>query len=821
MTAGSPEENTARLVLNGLEANAASPTSKDDTKSMMSPPPGYKMRRQFLAFVAILAYVMSGLTIVVVNKCIVRDSGLHAPALVSSMGALFTAAMTRFLVFIGKVEVRDIDLTPLEFAIWRAFPVGVLAAGSLCFGNMSYIYLDAGFIQMLKAGTPALLLFVLSMFKIEKISPLGAALSLTMVGGSALATLQQPNINTLGHDLRWLRIVSCRTARHDVAVDTQKEKHQRQKRSGTGRFESAAVSQPEMVVNLSSLLVIKYTSSLLAKLLVIVRCSALVLFFMAMGEEFTWLQVVGYIVTIIAFTGYSTLKATEMDEKEDEEFLKIANLEEGGRELLMQEEDRTPTTPMQKVIATDLTSFFFWFALLIVVVGGYQAYVLGEIERNGYLASTSELALAASDGVPPAPYLQVEAAAQEGHLAPLPSVQSSAKVLFLKDGRFLLHSRDAAWMARRSEEDYLSSAWLVVSSQFGTVQLKALDGHSARGSWLSCHFKLSSSMSEACSFWMTPKDFESWAQDGDHQEFILRGSQSGANSSVAVRSSHLEWDKEPTSFFVADWVPESCALRPMPATAARYDAQKEVTVTMTTRLHNYARNIKFRQAFSSALAHLKEGDFYVREYLVVDEWFQGRSLAMNGTLAGPTVRESRHEMLSFFPGCIGASTVEASKRPAGQRCTFVFKSAEEQGKARSLNILLDLMVTKYWLHLDIDTVFHQDFYMSRLLQPIYDQKERCAAAIAAAQTSTETSTSTRTTRTTTLPVTTIAPYTTSSQPAPAAVPEDATAWASDGYDQAYPEDETRYDYAPEGVESSGLYLQGSLYPVIGLLLNLT
>ncbi|CAJ1452694.1 unnamed protein product, partial [Effrenium voratum] len=327
----------------------------------------------------------------------------------------------------------------------------------------------------------------------------------------------------------------------------------------------------------------------------------------------------------------------------------------------------------------DLTSFFFWFALLIVVVGGYQAYVLGEIERNGYLASTSELALAASDGVPPAPYLQVEAAAQEGHLAPLPSVQSSAKVLFLKDGRFLLHSRDAAWMARRSEEDYLSSAWLVVSSQFGTVQLKALDGHSARGSWLSCHFKLSSSMSEACSFWMTPKDFESWAQDGDHQEFILRGSQSGANSSVAVRSSHLEWDKEPTSFFVADWVPESCALRPMPATAARYDAQKEVTVTMTTRLHNYARNIKFRQAFSSALAHLKEGDFYVREYLVVDEWFQGRSLAMNGTLAGPTVRESRHEMLSFFPGCIGASTVEAGAGGATLHLRFQVRGGAGEG----------------------------------------------------------------------------------------------------------------------------------------------
>lgn len=151
-----------------------------------------------MSVLSIAAYVMLGLLIVIVNKCIVRDSGLHAPALVSSMGALFTAMFTRFLVFIGKVERTEVDLPPLEFALRRAFPVGVLTAASLCFGNMSYIYLDAGFIQMLKAGTPALLLFMLSVCKIEKISPLGASLALTMVCGSALATLQQPNINSVG-----------------------------------------------------------------------------------------------------------------------------------------------------------------------------------------------------------------------------------------------------------------------------------------------------------------------------------------------------------------------------------------------------------------------------------------------------------------------------------------------------------------------------------------------------------------------------------------------------------------------------------------------
>eukprot|EP00434_Breviolum_minutum_P001182 symbB.v1.2.001034.t1/scaffold56.1/size371842/5 len=143
----------------------------DDEIKSLSQTPAFqreKMYRRVMSFLSIAAYVVSGLTIVIVNKSIIRDHGLHAPALVSSMGALFTAMTTRFLVFIGQVERTEVDLPPLAFALRRAFPVGVLAAGSLCFGNMSYIYLDAGFIQMLKAGTPALLLFMLSLLKIEE-----------------------------------------------------------------------------------------------------------------------------------------------------------------------------------------------------------------------------------------------------------------------------------------------------------------------------------------------------------------------------------------------------------------------------------------------------------------------------------------------------------------------------------------------------------------------------------------------------------------------------------------------------------------------------
>merc|ERR1719189_2295637 len=66
-----------------------------------------------------------------------------------------------------------------------------------------------------------------------------------------------------------------------------------------------------IAVNFASFLVIKLTSSLLTKLLVAARNAGLVLFFIMCGEPWTWTQVVGYLITLVAFTGYSIVKVLE------------------------------------------------------------------------------------------------------------------------------------------------------------------------------------------------------------------------------------------------------------------------------------------------------------------------------------------------------------------------------------------------------------------------------------------------------------------------------------------------------------------------------
>lgn len=729
---------------------------------------------------AILAYLCSGLLIVIINKSIVRDHGLHAPALVSSTGALFTAALTRTLVFMGKIHVRPVGKRPWEFAFRRALPVGVCAAGSLCFGNMSYIYLDAGFVQMLKAGTPALLLMVLSCLRVEVVSPTSACLALMMVCGSVLATAQQPHANSIGIVVQLasqfcevLQVTAVQVFLQQLGFEAWDAgyylapavaaccllpslvlewPHVIASHKVGVLFEEipllVASGSIGIIVNFSSLLVIKFTSSLLAKLLVIARSSALVILFIIHGEDFTWLQVVGYVVTLGAFGAYSVVKAREMEQQDNEPQTPVHT--ETGREsdedLL--EGGQTPggqsTTSNKEVGVTnvgwDLTSFMFWFAIFVVVAGGYQAAVVGDLPPQCSLftrqLATAERSSASSIGVPPTPYLEpitagthtFGALAEEGTEALLDAVgavnvQSPAKVLYLADGRFLLHEHGKVVLRRRTPDNLLSASWLIISKQFGTVHLQALNN---KGSlrWLSCRLDLVGDIADACLFWMTAAQWDHWSSSNVGQFVLRRHEDDGLF--LSADKTRILWSQTPSAFHVADWVPEACPLRGMTASPHFYsDAKGEVTFTMTTFFKVYARSIMFRQALSSVFMYLKERDFYVREFLVINDWYEGRSLDFNGTFTGPDVHASRREMLAFFPGCQGSTVEAAFDRPRNQKCSFIFKDASQQGQPKALNILLDLMVTKFWIQFEDDHVFYQDVYVSRLLAPMYEHPDSC------------------------------------------------------------------------------------------------
>jgi len=658
---------------------------------------------------------------------------------------------------------------------------------------MSYIYLDAGFVQMLKAGTPALLLVVLVVMRVEAVSCTTASLAMLMVLGSTLASLQQPNATTLGLAVQMAsqlcEVLQC-TAMQIFLQQLGFEAWD------AGYYLAPAVAAccllPSLVfewphviashkvgllyeqvpllllsgtigivVNFSSTFVIKFTSSLLAKLLVIARSSALVLVFIINGEDWTWLQAVGYAITLSAFAAYSIVKAREIETQaqadEDRAIL------EAQSEQLVDAGDSDDDMPLrmapsptassvwgENAKSVDMTSSMFWFAVFVVAAGAYQATVIGDLpspcgmfERELTAARYESVS---SGGMPPTPYLEPITAGTETrnwdeiekkaswwkehgdrlHTGGALSVESAAKVLYLADGRFLLHDDGAVVLGRRTPEQVLSSSWLLSSKQFGMVHLAGLD-NKGQMTWLSCDLRLVQDWSQACLFWMTASRWDHWSTDLMAGDYVFRRvGTTDADTFLTVDGDGLTWSKAATSFHVAEWVPELCPLRGMTRSPKTYsDAMGEVTFTMTTYFHIYARSIMFRQAFASVLTHLKEQDLYIKEFLVINDWYDGKSLTFNGTFTGPDVHKTRQEMLTFFPGCIGASTDASKHRPGDQKCSFIFKTEAEKGQPKALNILLDLMVTKFWIHFEDDNVFYQDVYVSRLLAPMYDHPDSC------------------------------------------------------------------------------------------------
>lgn len=304
---------------------------------------------------SITLFILAGPVLVIVNKKILRDNGLHLPAFVSAMGIIFTSIFTRICVATGRVVVKS-----NEFGLRKLLPVGITSAGTFMFGNMSYMYLDAGFIQMLKAGTPAVLLIMLVGFKVEKISRQASGWVVLMILGGLVAAGTSPTFNTTGLFVMFLselceggRCVltqlflqkmnfSVWDAGYHMAPITavcclvlsactewprilQEEKLPVFYSQLPLLFVSGCVG---IAVNFASFLVIKLTSSLLTKLLVAARNAGLVLFFILCGEPWTSIQAVGYFITLVAFTGYSVVKVLEAQKPKPVVEVELADKEE-------------------------------------------------------------------------------------------------------------------------------------------------------------------------------------------------------------------------------------------------------------------------------------------------------------------------------------------------------------------------------------------------------------------------------------------------------------------------------------------------------------
>lgn len=301
------------------------------------------------ALIAIAVYAVSGPAIIVVNSIIIKKHGLHAPGLVSSMGIIFTGASTHILASLGILRVKSIAGEDSSIYYTKILPVGLCNAGNFLLGNWAYEYLDPGFLQMMKAATPALLLFALMVLQVEHISRGVAGFALIMVGGSILAVLHSPHINLLGvmfqGGSQLMEVTQCVLTQvflQRLAFTAVDAGYYIAPTTGIScLILSAILELPHLLgeaegrqllvsqfywlcasglvgvaVNYSSFFVIQFISSLMAKLVVVARSMALVIFCnLVFHEAFTRMQLVGYCISLVAFAGYTSLKAQEKQAK--------------------------------------------------------------------------------------------------------------------------------------------------------------------------------------------------------------------------------------------------------------------------------------------------------------------------------------------------------------------------------------------------------------------------------------------------------------------------------------------------------------------------
>lgn len=313
------------------------------------------------AIISICIYALSGPLIIQVNKTIIKDHGLHAPALVSSMGILFTALSTHLLALMRMITVKSLREDP-KAAMIPILLVGMCTACSFLLGNKAYVYLEPGFLQMMKAATPALLMIALIVFRVERISCGVSLCCLFMVGGSVLAVLHSPRINATGviiqvgsqgcevfqnvliqFFLQRLSFTALDAGYYIAPMSTLccfilswfLEAEILTKDGGQLLFSEVwwlcASGIVGVAVNYSSFFVIQFISSLMAKLVVVARSAGYVIvLIVACGEHWKPLELVGYAITLVAFAVYSYLKSSESKEKDKSG--KVADAETAGEQ---------------------------------------------------------------------------------------------------------------------------------------------------------------------------------------------------------------------------------------------------------------------------------------------------------------------------------------------------------------------------------------------------------------------------------------------------------------------------------------------------------
>jgi len=163
--------------------------------------PGAEMRSFIVNIKVIgscLVFTLVGPSLILMNKYIMDNLQFDYPLLLSSIGIAVSGLFARCLVYTGIVKLERSESITGMLYFTRVMPVGIAYAGTLACGNMVYLLLDVGFIQMLKCFTPVVVMAGLSFTGIEAANRPTMVSIIVISFGTALTCTYSPNVSFIG-----------------------------------------------------------------------------------------------------------------------------------------------------------------------------------------------------------------------------------------------------------------------------------------------------------------------------------------------------------------------------------------------------------------------------------------------------------------------------------------------------------------------------------------------------------------------------------------------------------------------------------------------
>lgn len=286
--------------------------------------------------ILIALFMVVGPALILLNKYIMQDLNFPYPLCLSGLGILSSAIFARVLVYFNFASIEKREEVEGVFYFRRVLPVGIAYAGTLATGNLVYLLLDVGLIQMLKSFTPVVVMAFLFISGIEYPNKPVIISILTISFGTALTCSYTPNASVLGMAVMLLsevfeavRLVLTQFLLKDLKMGVIEGQYVLAPATAFCLFfASAGVEVPHMIktgqysalanfpllfavsavlgiiVNFLSYFVIQLTSSLSLKILVMFRnFFVIVIGILIYNEQTSESEIVGYIFALIGFAG--------------------------------------------------------------------------------------------------------------------------------------------------------------------------------------------------------------------------------------------------------------------------------------------------------------------------------------------------------------------------------------------------------------------------------------------------------------------------------------------------------------------------------------